>query len=78
MTASSAQPPVIIGDSRLTLADVAEVAREYRHVTLGEQARTRVRLSRAIVDALMRRNVKIYGITTGFASLRDRRIDAAD
>ncbi|MFQ5607354.1 MAG: histidine ammonia-lyase [Candidatus Zixiibacteriota bacterium] len=30
--------------------------------------------SRAVVETLLKRDVKVYGITTGFASLRDKRI----
>ena len=67
-----------LGDARLTLEDIVAVARRYRPVALSEKTRRRVAMSRAVVESLMSHNVKVYGITTGFASLRDRRIDSSD
>lgn len=67
--------PVVIGAEPLTIPEIVAVARNFAPVELADEARRRIALSRAVVDTLTDRNVKVYGITTGFASLRDRRIE---
>ena len=67
--------PVIIGENRLTLAQVVAVARNFAQVKLASVARKRVSLCRQIIVAMQENNVKVYGVTTGFASHRDRYID---
>ncbi len=70
--------PLILGDRSLSIEDIVSVARDFCPVTLGEAAKARVELSRAVVEEILIHDAKVYGITTGFASLRDQRIDAAD
>ncbi len=70
--------PLVLGDRSLSIEDLVSVARGFRPVTLGAEAKARVELSRAVVEEILIHDAKVYGITTGFASLRDQRIDASD
>src|SRR5262245_60886759 len=71
---------VTIGDPArpLTIESVAAVAREFAGVRIAPDAARRVELSREIVKVLVTKDVKVYGLTTGFASLREIRLDADD
>ncbi len=65
-----------LGDARLTLDDVTDVARGSVRVELGTEARQRVRASRAVVERAVAEERAVYGVTTGFGELKDRRIAA--
>lgn len=58
-------------DRGLTLEQLVQVAREYREVGLSSNASARLKLSRSVVEVLLGKELKIYGLTTGFASARD-------
>jgi histidine ammonia-lyase len=58
----------------LSLADVAAVA-EGAPVTLPDLARARVAAGRAVVEDAVASGATIYGVTTGFGSLADVRIE---
>lgn len=60
-----------IGAGDLSLDDIVAVARDFAPVRLAGSALHRVRLGREVVDCLTGRGVKVYGLTTGFASMRD-------
>lgn len=62
----------------LAVCDVVEVAREGRRVKLTDEVRRRVDLGAAVVDVLLEKEVKVYGLTTGFASLRNIAVERAD
>jgi histidine ammonia-lyase len=62
--------PVLVSGHGLSIEEVVQVARDFRPVALEPGARRRVELAREVVDHLVERGVKVYGITTGFASLR--------
>ncbi len=68
--------PVVISGHGLTIDDVVEVARCFRAVKLDPAAAERIKLCRQVVNSLVEQEVKVYGLTTGFASLRDVTIDA--
>ena len=55
----------------LTLEELVAVARYRARVTLGQNARRKVALCRAVVDRLVAEGTKVYGLTTGFGSKRD-------
>jgi histidine ammonia-lyase len=57
----------------LSLEDVEHVARgaDTVRVALDEDARTRVRAARALVDQVVREQRVVYGITTGFGALSE-------
>src|SRR5262249_19768063 len=70
---------IAVGDRALSLDDVVEVARapggtEASRVTLGARARAAMRASRAVVEQALTRGDVVYGVTTGFGELKDRRI----
>ena len=54
----------------LTLEEVIAVARHGAQCELDEQAKEAVIASRKIVDDIVREKRVVYGVTTGFGSLR--------
>ena len=67
-----------LGETRLTLDDVVEVARGAGAVELSGAARARMAESRAAVERAVREGRTVYGITTGFGELKDQRIAPED
>ena len=65
-----------IGSRPLTLDDVAAVARDGTPVTLAARARTRMAASRAVIQRALAGETAIYGVNTGFGTLKDRTISA--
>ncbi|MEP6973602.1 MAG: histidine ammonia-lyase [Actinomycetota bacterium] len=65
--------PVQVGEA-LTLADVVAVARG-AVVEFGDAARDRVEAARAVIERVVASGETVYGVTTGFGSLADVRID---
>ncbi len=66
---------LFLGQDNLSIEQVVEVARFRQRVKLHPQAKERMMISRQVVDQLVDRKIKAYGITTGFGSLRDVVID---
>jgi histidine ammonia-lyase len=65
--------PVQLGEE-LTLGDVVAVARG-APVEFGDAARGRVGAARAVIQRVVTSGETVYGVTTGFGSLADVRID---
>ena len=65
-----------LGARPLTLAEVAAVARDGEHVRLAPAARTRMTASRTVVTRALAGERAVYGINTGFGTLKDRTITA--
>lgn len=65
---------IVIHGDRLSLDDVAAAARGGATLALSPKAVARIRKSRAFVEKAIRRGDTIYGITTGFGKLSDKRI----
>ena len=65
-----------LGARPLSLADVVAVARDGAPVRLAPEARERMVASREVVEAAIRENRVVYGVTTGFGELKDKRIPA--
>ncbi len=63
-----------LGSRPLTLEDVARVAREGEGVALGAASRAAIARGRAVVEQALREDRVVYGVTTGFGDLKDRRI----
>jgi histidine ammonia-lyase len=61
----------------LALGDVVAVARG-EHVVFEEGAAARVRSAREVVERAVTEGRTVYGVTTGFGALADRRIDPSD
>lgn len=55
----------------LRIVDVVAVADAGRHVTLSEEARGRMRVTRGVVDRAVARATPVYGINTGFGKLSE-------
>lgn len=69
---------VILDGKTLNVDQVIAVARYRARVSLSEDARRRVQNCRTVIDFLVDRGVKVYGLTTGFGSKRDIFIDPAE
>jgi len=67
-----------LGESKLTLDDLVDVARGEVRVELPAEARQRVRASRRVVDEAVRAGQVVYGVTTGFGRLKDQLIAPED
>jgi histidine ammonia-lyase len=63
-----------IDGEHLTIEDVVEAARHYRHVVLSSAACTTLHKSEKAVRALVEKDEPVYGITTGFGPFRDKKI----
>jgi histidine ammonia-lyase len=62
---------VVIDGNSLTLEQVTAVAGDGATVSLGVQAKQRVRVTRAVVEGIVARREVAYGVTTGFGKLAD-------
>src|SRR5688572_9157668 len=68
-------PPLPLTGRDLAIADVIEVARGRRAVSLDAEAADRMRVSRAVIERLVADGATVYGVTTGFGDLADTRIE---
>jgi len=70
-----------LGSAPLEIAALVEVARApvgaSPAITLSTAARARIAASRAVVDRAISERRTVYGVSTGFGRLKDRRIDPA-
>jgi histidine ammonia-lyase len=60
---------------RLTLEEIATVARGQEQVALADEARARMQASRVVVERIVAENRTVYGVNTGFGKLSDVHID---
>ncbi len=67
-----------IDGSRLSFADVANIARYGKRVELSEAGRQAVQASRHHLDTIVATDKPVYGINTGFGIFADQRIPRAD
>ncbi len=65
---------LILNSQPLSLADVAQVARNHRKVALGDGARAVIDKARNVVAEFAESNQPAYGLNTGFGSLSQVRI----
>ena len=63
-----------LGERPLTIADIADVARRGRAVSLGPAARERLAAARGVVERILVEDRVVYGVTTGFGLLATTRI----
>ena len=68
---------IVLTGADLSIADVEEVARSGRRVSLGDEARARVAEAREVVERLVAAGEIVYGVTTGFGDLATTFIDPA-
>jgi histidine ammonia-lyase len=69
--------PMIL-DDRLSIEDVAHVARDRRTVQLAAAALERIRRGRDVTEALLAEGERVYGLTTGVGALKRVSIGAPD
>ncbi|MBM3268186.1 MAG: histidine ammonia-lyase [Candidatus Sericytochromatia bacterium] len=74
MAAVATASPVLVGGDGLTLGEVVAVACHDRPVALDPDCRDRVAASRRFIEDVVADGRVIYGVTTGFGALKDRRI----
>jgi len=70
----SSRPPPVILDGPLSWSDVASVA-QGAELRLAPPARRRIEAARAIVDAIVARGIRAYGVNTGVGALSDVVVD---
>ncbi len=67
--------PQYLGEEiQLSLEDFARVVYQGSGVALSEPTVVRLQETRNLIDVLLEQKVKVYGLTTGFANLRNRTI----
>jgi histidine ammonia-lyase len=64
-----------LNGQRLSLAEIANVARGAERVALSPDARERVERSRHVVEKIVEEGRTVYGVNTGFGRLSDVRIE---
>src|SRR5262245_50563255 len=69
-----AKKEIIIDGTRLTLEEIAAVARDDAPVVLAPEAVERLNRSRAVIDEILDNNRIVYGVNTGFGKLSEVQI----
>jgi histidine ammonia-lyase len=64
-----------LNGQRISLEQIAEVARGREHVSLSPEARVRAEQSRRVVEKIVAEGRNVYGVNTGFGKLSDVRIE---
>src|SRR6266446_702517 len=60
---------------KLSLAQISSVANGEDHVTVSNDARTRIEKSRRVVEKILAEGRTVYGVNTGFGRLSDVQIE---
>ncbi len=72
------KPELAIGVRRLSAADVVDVARRSRKVTLAPAARSRLNRGRKALERALSKGRVLYGVNTGFGRLAQTRVEGKD
>lgn len=72
------QTPIKIGRADLSLDQIAAVACDGADAALDRRAVPGIRAARELVELIVERDERVYGITTGFGRLKNVKIPAAD
>lgn len=75
---SEAVPPVVVGQGRLSIHDVVDVAARGAGAVLAEAARHRMQRSHAVMEAIRARGEPVYGVTTGVGAQRTIAVGGAE
>jgi len=59
---------VVIDGESLTTEEIISVAHNHAKVELSQKAKTKVKRNRQVLEQLMKKKKKIYGVTTGFGA----------
>ncbi len=65
-------------NNNLELSDFQEIVNQDRSVLLSSKSINRLKETRSFVDYLLEKNIKVYGLTTGFADLRNYAVSPKD
>lgn len=68
---------VVTGDD-LSIEGLKAAACRAARISLGEEARQRIRASRRVVERIVAENRPVYGVTTGFGSQKEARVSAEE
>jgi histidine ammonia-lyase len=71
-------PAPLILDDRLSIEELAEVARDRRPVELAAAARERIGHGREVTERLLAEGERVYGLTTGVGALKRVRVGQAE
>ena len=66
---------VVIGKDKLSFRNYIDVACNKLKVELADEAKTRITNARKTVENIVENDKVVYGVTTGFGSLRNKFID---
>ncbi len=69
---------IFLDGSPLTLETMAAVAIDRAPVELTDSARHKMTASRQVINDILKKDIAVYGVNTGFGKLSDVRIAAAD
>jgi histidine ammonia-lyase len=75
---SKSNRTVKLSTAGVTFADVIDVARFDAKIELMPDALTAIQNSRAYIDAIAAGDTAVYGVSTGFGALANRKIEVAD
>lgn len=73
----SDQPPLVLGETRVTIQEVTRVARSGHKVAFSEAALHRLTKARAVVEKIAAAGTPVYGVTTGLGAAVDTKLDLA-
>lgn len=69
MTLNETEQPVVLDGESLNLAGVRSVAEDRAPVNVAPEALARAAKSRAIFEDIVRQNIPVYGVTTGYGEM---------
>ena len=76
MVSAMSDSPLILDSQPLSLAEVVQVARNYRKVAIGDGAIAAINIAQQVVSRFACEEKPVYGLNTGFGSLSHVRIEA--
>ncbi len=71
-------PTLIIGESPLSPAEVAQAVANKTRIDIAPAAMTRLKAARAVVDRIVADGTPVYGVNTGVGSQKDHAVPQAD
>ncbi len=72
------RPKVTLDGSSLTIQDLVNVTRQFYRVELATQSIEKIKYSSQIVQSILSKQRRVYGVTTGFGFLQDVAISPSD
>ncbi len=69
---------LLLGEGRISIETLRQVARERRRITLSHRLEQRLQTARAVVDRHVAQDKPVYGLTTGLGATADTRLSHAE